>query len=74
LRTSLSPSGAALQAVIDRSYSGFSRVVTFMFANAGFGWHIETAIHALRVILGGVFDRIPKLQLILGQPARRFRS
>lgn len=54
------------QAVIDRSYSGFSRDVTFMFANAGFGWHIETAIHAVRIILGGVFDRFPKLQLMLG--------
>jgi predicted TIM-barrel fold metal-dependent hydrolase len=54
------------QAVIDASYSGFSMDVTFMFANAGFGWHIETAIHALRIILGGVFDRFPRLQLILG--------
>jgi predicted TIM-barrel fold metal-dependent hydrolase len=37
-----------------------------MFANAGFGWHIETAIHALRIVLGGVFDRFPKLQFIVG--------
>jgi predicted TIM-barrel fold metal-dependent hydrolase len=54
------------QTVIDTYYGGFSKDVTFMFANAGFGWHIETAIHALRMILGGVFDRFPKLQLILG--------
>ena len=27
-----------------------------MFANAGFGWHIETAVNALRIVLGGVFD------------------
>lgn len=54
------------QAVINASYAGFSRGVTFMFASAGFGWHIETAVHALRIILGGVFDRFPKLQLILG--------
>jgi uncharacterized protein len=54
------------QAVIDASYAGFSKDVTFMFANAGFGWHIETALHALRTILGGVFDRFPKLQIILG--------
>jgi len=54
------------QAVIDASYSGFSRDVTFMFANAGVGWHIETAIHAVRIILGGVLDRFPRLQLILG--------
>ncbi len=54
------------QAVIDASYAGFSDDVTFMFANAGFGWHIETAIHALRIVLGGVFDRFPKLQFIVG--------
>lgn len=54
------------QAVVEASYAGFSKPVTFMFANAGFGWHIETAVHALRLILGGVFDQFPKLQLILG--------
>ena len=27
---------------------------------------METGIHALRMILGGVFDRYPSLQLILG--------
>ena len=54
------------QAVVDACYAGFSNEVTFMFANAGFGWHIETAVHALRIVLGGVFDRFPKLQLIIG--------
>ncbi len=54
------------QAVIDASYAGFSPVVTDMFAGAGWGWHIETAIHVLRIILGGVFDRFPRLQLIIG--------
>ncbi len=37
-----------------------------MFANAGWGWHIETAVHILRMILGGVFDQYPKLQIIIG--------
>ena len=37
-----------------------------MFATAGWGWHIETAVHVLRMILGGVFDRYPKLQIIIG--------
>ena len=54
------------QAVIDASYAGFSNDITFMFANAGFGWHIETAVHSLRIVLGGVFDRFPKLQFIVG--------
>ncbi|MDO8212063.1 amidohydrolase family protein [Conexibacter sp. CPCC 206217] len=37
-----------------------------MFATAGWGWHVETGSHALRMILGGVFDRHPNLQVILG--------
>ena len=37
-----------------------------MFANAGWGWHIETAVHLLRMILGGAFDRFPNLQIIIG--------
>ena len=37
-----------------------------MFASAGWGWHIETAVHVIRMILGGVFDRHPKLQIVIG--------
>ena len=37
-----------------------------MFATSGWGWHIETAIHVIRLILGGVFDRYPKLQIVVG--------
>jgi hypothetical protein len=54
------------KAVVEASYSGFDPGVNYMFANAGWGWHIETAIHVLRLILGGVFDRYPKLQIIIG--------
>lgn len=54
------------QAVVEASFAGFSPDVSFMFANAGWGWHIETAVHVLRMILGGVFDRYPKLQIVVG--------
>lgn len=53
-------------AVMKASYGGFSPEVTFMLTSAGWGWHIETAVHVLRIILGGAFDRYPKLQLIIG--------
>jgi predicted TIM-barrel fold metal-dependent hydrolase len=52
--------------VIDASYGGFSPIVTAMFAGPGWGWHIETAVHVIRLILGGVFDRYPKLQIVIG--------
>jgi uncharacterized protein len=46
-------------AVIQSSYAGFSAEVTFALATVGWGWHINTATHVLRLILGGVFDRYP---------------
>jgi predicted TIM-barrel fold metal-dependent hydrolase len=53
-------------AVIASSYAGFSAEVTFALATVGWGWHINTATHLLRIILGGVFDRYPELQIIIG--------
>jgi uncharacterized protein len=37
-----------------------------MLAGSAWGWHIETAVHVIRLILGGVFDRFPKLQIVIG--------
>jgi predicted TIM-barrel fold metal-dependent hydrolase len=52
--------------VIEASYGGFSPIVTELLAGAGWGWHIETAIHVIRLILRGVFDKYPKLQIVIG--------
>jgi uncharacterized protein len=52
--------------VIEASFGGFTPLVTQMFAGPGWGWHIETAVHAIRLILGGAFDRFPKLQIVIG--------
>jgi predicted TIM-barrel fold metal-dependent hydrolase len=54
------------QAVIEASYGGFAPQVSWMFSGPGWGWHIETAVHVVRMILGGVFDRFPKLQIVVG--------
>jgi predicted TIM-barrel fold metal-dependent hydrolase len=54
------------KAVFDAQYSGFSPSVSGVFSTGGWGWHIETAIHLVRMILGGVFDRYPKLQIVIG--------
>jgi uncharacterized protein len=53
-------------AVIESCYAGFAAEVTFALATVGWGWHINTATHVLRLILGGVFDRHPTLQIIIG--------
>ena len=52
--------------VVDALYSGFSPAVSGTLSAAGWGWHIETAVHLIRLILGGVFDRHPKLQVVIG--------
>ncbi len=53
--------------VIKASYVGnFPREVTPLLSSGGWGWHIDTAVHVLRIILSGAFDNYPKLQLIVG--------
>jgi predicted TIM-barrel fold metal-dependent hydrolase len=55
------------QPVVDAYYTGnFSTEVTAQLAMSGWGWHIETAIHVLRLILSGALDRYPALQIIIG--------
>jgi predicted TIM-barrel fold metal-dependent hydrolase len=54
------------RAVYDAYYSGFGDDVGFMLAAPAWGWHTETGLHALRLILAGVFDRFPGLQIIIG--------
>jgi predicted TIM-barrel fold metal-dependent hydrolase len=52
--------------VIDASYAGFQPAVSQLLAGPAWGWHIETAVHVIRMILGGVFDELPKLQIVIG--------
>jgi predicted TIM-barrel fold metal-dependent hydrolase len=52
--------------VIEAYYTGFSPEVTYSFSRHGWGWHIETAVHLLRLILSGAFDRFPDLQIVIG--------
>lgn len=55
------------QPVIVTSYTGnYTSEVTALLSTAARSWHIETAIHVLRLILSGAFDRYPSLQLVVG--------
>jgi hypothetical protein len=47
-------------------YAGFGEPVDTAFAAFGLGWHYEAGIQFVRLILAGVFDRFPNLQIILG--------
>jgi len=54
------------KAVVDAWYGGLSPMVGEMMAGPGWGWHIETALHVLRMVVGGVFDAHPDLQIVVG--------
>lgn len=47
-------------------YDGFDKAVSTDFAGGGMGWHYEAGVTAIRLILAGVFDKLPGLQIILG--------
>jgi predicted TIM-barrel fold metal-dependent hydrolase len=53
-------------AVREAAYGGFDEITSLGLATFGWGWHLEAALAALRVILRGTFDRHPDLQLVLG--------
>ena len=36
------------------------------FATAGFGWHLDVGLHMTRLILAGIFDKLPTLKFISG--------
>ncbi|KAG9776198.1 amidohydrolase 2, partial [Aureobasidium melanogenum] len=35
-------------------------------ATSGFGWHADVATHILRLFASGLFDRLPRLKIIIG--------
>lgn len=53
-------------AVRDAYYSGFAPAVDAAFATYGLGWHYDAGTQFIRLVLAGTFDRLPKLQVILG--------
>lgn len=52
--------------VMDAYYKGFEPVAGFVLATAAVGWHYEAGLEFLRMVMGGVFDRFPRLQVMLG--------
>jgi 2,3-dihydroxybenzoate decarboxylase len=49
------PSNGMIEPLMERGLDG-----------AVFGFAVETGMHALRLVVSGVFDRFPKLQIVLG--------
>lgn len=60
-------------APLPKAYEGHPELT-----GAIWGWGVETGTHALRLLFGGVFDRFPKLKIIIGHmgeglPTMRWR-
>ena len=52
--------------VYDAYYSDLPEHVGFMLSTSGWGWHAETALHVLRLVVSGTFERHRKLRMIVG--------
>ncbi len=53
-------------AVFDAYFSELPGIIGNVLSMPGWGWHAETGLHSLRMVIGGVFDRFPTLQIIIG--------
>ena len=52
-------------AVREACYEGLPPAASHWLSIAAWGWHVDTGLHALRLI-AGVFDRFPSLQVVIG--------
>ena len=56
----LSASRAVLRKPVREAYyTGLPGEMGRMLSIAGWGWHSETALHTLRLIVSGLFDKVP---------------
>jgi uncharacterized protein len=52
--------------VADVYFGGLPEQTARALGTAAWGWHAETGLHVLRLAATGVFDRHPKLQIVVG--------
>jgi uncharacterized protein len=52
--------------VADVYFGGLPGPTGTALSTAAWGWHAETGLHVLRLAATGVFDRHPKLQIVVG--------
>ena len=57
---------APLPLINQAYYSGLAEPVDALLSTGGIGWHYDAGLTAVRMILAGLFDRFPDLQIILG--------
>lgn len=47
-------------------YTGAGAASDAAFATHGLGWHVDAGVEVVRLMLAGVFDRFPDLQVVVG--------
>jgi predicted TIM-barrel fold metal-dependent hydrolase len=58
--------GIPVEAVRNAYFDGLPGNFSFTMALSAWGWHAETAIHTLRLVLSGALDRHPGLKIVIG--------
>ncbi|HUD62706.1 MAG TPA: amidohydrolase family protein [Acetobacteraceae bacterium] len=58
--------GIPTEPVRNAYYDGLPGNFSFTMALSAWGWHADTAIHTLRLVLSGALDRYPGLKLVIG--------
>jgi predicted TIM-barrel fold metal-dependent hydrolase len=54
------------ESIVDTYYAGLDPAVAACLSTSGWGWHSETAMHVLRMVVAGVFEELPDLKIIVG--------
>jgi predicted TIM-barrel fold metal-dependent hydrolase len=52
--------------MLARYGGGFGGAAAWSMASSGWGWHSDTGLHVLRLFASGLFDRRPRLKIIVG--------
>ena len=59
--------GLVSPAVTEKYYQGnWSPQATFMLSGFGVGWHYDVGMQVIRMMLSGLFDRLPDLKIMVG--------
>ena len=58
--------GIPSEKVRAEQFDGLPGNFSFALAVSTWGWHMETAVHVIRLVLSGALDRHPRLQIVIG--------
>ncbi|KAB8542136.1 hypothetical protein FH972_025599 [Carpinus fangiana] len=52
---------------LKRHYQGnYDEKTAYALGAFGWGWHVDTGLHVLKLYAAGVFDRFPRLKIVIG--------